>query len=135
MGYPNDLTPNALSRDKLLTRYSHTRRLLGKISDTRRLMVILPEDKRASTVELLSLWISKHHFTILDQAQLIGILDSNATLCRWARADYFVLLNFLQDQFRATYQIVARQIKAAKKTSATSSMHTFITIWKSAWCP
>ena len=115
VGYPNDLTPDALSRDKLLTRYSHTRRLLGKISDTRRLMIILPDDKRASTIELLSLWILKHHFTILELAQLIGILDSNATLCRWARADYFVLLNCLRDQLRTTYQIAARQIKAAKK--------------------
>jgi hypothetical protein len=133
VGYPNDLTPGALSWDKLLTRYSHTRRLLGKISDTRRLMVILLEDKRASTVELLRIWISKHHFTILDQAQLIGILDSNATLCRWARADYFVLLNCLRDQLRATYQLAARQIKAAKKyhlLKARLPHH-----WKSAWGP
>jgi hypothetical protein len=62
-----------------------------------------------------SLWILKHHFTILELAQLIGILDSNATLCRWARADYFVLLNCLRDELRATYQIAALQIKAAKK--------------------
>ena len=42
LGYPNTLTPDPLSRDKLHTTYNHQRRLLGKDVDSRRLMVSLP---------------------------------------------------------------------------------------------
>jgi hypothetical protein len=115
LGYPNPLTPDPLSRDKLHTTYDHLRRLLGKDVDSRRLMVSLPPDKRADTINLLRLWIPRHHFTILELAQLIGVLENNATLCRWAKSDYFVLLNCLRTQLRATYHIVVRQVKSAKK--------------------
>jgi hypothetical protein len=116
LGYPNQLTPDPLSRDKLhTTPYNHLRRLLGKDVDSRRLMVSLPLDKRADTINLLRLWIPRHHSTILELAQLIGVLENNATLCRWAKADYFNLLNCLRTQLRATYHIVVRQVKSAKK--------------------
>ena len=107
-----------LKTSSLLDIATHARRLLGKISDTRRLMIILPDDKRASTIELLSLWILKHHFTILELAQLIGILDSNATLalpmgtsrlfCSSGELSSGPTPNHLPD-------CAARQIKAAKK--------------------
>ena len=115
LGYPNPLTPDPLSRDKLHTTYNHLRRLLGKDVDSRRLMVSLPPDKRTDTIHLLRSWLPRHHFTILELAQLIGILENNATLCRWAKADYFILLNCLRTQLRATYHIVVRQVKSARK--------------------
>ena len=115
LGYPYSLTPDPLSRDKLHTTYNHLRRLLGKDVDSRCLMVSLPDDKHSDTIQLLRAWISRHHFTILELAQLIGILENNATLCRWANADYFVLLSCLRTQLRATYHIVVRQVKSAKK--------------------
>lgn len=115
LGYPTTLTPDPLSRDKLHTTYSHQRRLLGKDVDSRRLMVSLPSDKRQATLTLLHEWLQKHHFTILELAKLIGIMESNATLCRWAKADYFVLLNCLRTQLRTTYHVVVRKVKATKK--------------------
>jgi hypothetical protein len=115
LGYPSPLTPDPLSRDKLHTRYDHHRRLLGKNVDSRRLMVSLPADKRQATIALLQSWTLKQTFTILDLAKLVGILDSNATMCRWAKADYYVLLNCLRTQLRLTYHVAVRRVRSSKK--------------------
>jgi hypothetical protein len=114
LGTPNHLTIDALSREKLTTLYSHQRRILGKLIDSRRLMVILPEDKRATIVDLLHTWLNKKSFLILEGAQLIGILDNISTMCRWGRTLYFAILNTFRATVAARYQILRRHLVKSK---------------------
>ena len=110
LGTPNHLTVDALSREKLLTRYTHHRRILGKIVDSRRLMVILPDDKRTAIVDLLATWLGRTSFLVLEGAQLIGRLDNISTMCRWGRAQYFAILNTFRSAVRARYEILRRHM-------------------------
>jgi hypothetical protein len=116
LGTPNDLTIDALSREKLSTLYTHQRRVLGKIIDSRRLMVILPDDKRSSIIELFYKWMHMRTFLILEGAQLIGTLDNISTMCRWGRTQYFAILNTFRKIVTARYQILRRHMVKSKNT-------------------
>lgn len=87
-GFPEEeIRRISLSMDKYFQAKCSTRKLqLGLVVDTHLMTVELPEEKRAKIVEQLDHWHEKRKsFTVLQAAQLLGIIEHTAMVTPWIR--------------------------------------------------
>lgn len=108
LGFPNDLVPNALSKDKLVTLYTHQRDWLGRAWDTRALTVGVIEYKRQQLADLLSHYTTSTKVTIKDLAVLLGTLEHHTRYAPRFRPWLFNVQNELRDEVKRRYSIALR---------------------------
>ena len=121
LGNPLDLrVPSPLSTDKFEATYTHERRLVGRRFNSRTLSVGLLPYKRSQLVDLLRLWDTKKDFSLLELAQLLGILENHTRYARWARCWYFALQNSARRALYARYHILHRKFALGKRRRSLS---------------
>ena len=109
LGWPgNPCVPTPLSDDKLVTAYNHTRRLVGRHFDSRRLTVGMLPYKRDQLTQLLSSWLSRKTFDLLELSSLLGLLDNHTKYARWARCWYYFLQASMRRGLIARYHVLRR---------------------------
>jgi hypothetical protein len=95
LGFPDPFQQDPLSHEKLEMHLTHLRNPVGRAIDTRRLTVAMTLAKRDILVAQLSLWLRKATFSLLEIAQLYGLLSDAARVCRWVWPRFFALRNAL----------------------------------------
>jgi hypothetical protein len=118
LGFPSPEVPNALSTDKLDTRYNHERKELGTMIDTRRLEVVTLASKRAQMVATLASFLLLESFNLRDISSLHGSLESLTRYIKWARPLFFALQNAIRLQLTARYHILKRLYNASGRASS-----------------
>ena len=108
LGYPCDEAPNPLSLDKLDTRYTYERKIVGLWINSRQLAVGILDYKRDEVLIILAEWIARDKFTIREAAELHGTLQSITRYTRHARALFFTLQNVFRDILKKRYYILKR---------------------------
>lgn len=112
-GWPtNPLVPSPLSMDKLETDYNHLRKMVGRLFNSRTLTVGMLPYKREQLLQLLTTWVTKPKYTLLEIATLLGILENHTRYARWARCWYFALQNTVRRHLDKRYYALKR-IKSA----------------------
>ena len=109
LGWPgNPCVPTPLSDDKLVTTYNHLRRMVGRHFDSRRLTVGMLPYKRDQLIELLSSWLVRKDFDLLELSGLLGLLDNHTKYARWARCWYYFLQASMRRGLLARYHVLQR---------------------------
>jgi hypothetical protein len=109
LGWPDPArVPTPLSMEKLETLYNHQRRMVGRFFDSRRLTVGMVAYKKDNLMELLTVWLSKESYDILEIARLLGVLHNHTKYARWARCWYFTLQNAIRSCLTQRYHVVLR---------------------------
>ena len=104
LGYPDPLRgPDAISRDKLVTVYNWTRVFLGFLFNSRKMTMGLTSDRTDILIELLTRWLAKNAFTLLEAAKLLGMLQHATRVNRWVRPYFFALQNAIRQEIRKRY--------------------------------
>jgi hypothetical protein len=100
LGFPDPFHQDPLSHEKLMMHLTHLRNPVGRAIDTRRLTVGMTLAKRDILIAQLFLWLDKRTFTLLEIAQLYGLLSDAAVVCRWIWPRFFALRNALNTAIR-----------------------------------
>jgi hypothetical protein len=103
LGEPQQHLPNPLSRIKFENKFSHQRRICGRMIDSRRLTVSLTPERREILVNELQTWLTKKRFVLLEAASLCGLLSDAAQINRWAWPLFYQLRNTLSEVIRARH--------------------------------
>lgn len=84
LGFPTPEVPNAQSKDRLDSWYGPKRKFVGCLFNTRRMTVDMPEYKRQELILQLEAWLIKPSFTLVEAAELPGILENHTRYAKWA---------------------------------------------------
>ena len=85
-GHPNPLQgPDAISRDKLVTMCNWMRIFLGFLFNSRKMTSGLSQEGTKKLIGLLTGWLARHSFTLLEAVQLLGMLQRAICINRWVR--------------------------------------------------
>ena len=93
LSHPTPQHGDPVSWDKFQATYSHRRKVTGFNINSRTLQVSLPDYKREHLQALLDKWLQRKTYTLLDAAELLGLLNNLSSICRWMRPRYFALQN------------------------------------------
>jgi hypothetical protein len=104
LGYPDPRVPKPLRQDKLNTKYSHQRRIVGYQVDSRTMTVGLLPSKREEAVRQLSNWLDKTEFILGEAAILDGMIDSMARYNRWGRTYLTALQHEIRQSLTTRYR-------------------------------
>ena len=104
----NPLVPTPLSAEKFEAFYNHRRKLVGRLFDSRALTVGMLPYKRDQLRDLLTSWVSRTSYELLDIASLLGILENHTRYARWARCWYFSLQNAARRALFQRHKIISR---------------------------
>jgi hypothetical protein len=118
LGFPRPELPNALSTEKLDTRYNHQRKALGNLVDTRRMEVAVLAIKRTQMIALLEEWTQKIAFSLREISSLHGSLESLTRHIKWARPLFFALQNAIRFELRRRYHILKRRYGTSKRIAS-----------------
>jgi outer membrane protein W len=77
-----------VSWEKFEAKLTHRRKAKGFIADTRRMDVSIPDYNRDQVVELLALWTHKESYTLLEAAELLGLLNNISKICPTLQTSY-----------------------------------------------
>ena len=116
LGYPSALAPNALSLDKLDTRYTHQRQMVGLLVDSRRMSVGLLDHKRDETLAKLTDWLQRDRYSIREASEIHGTLESVTRYTRWGRALFFTLQNTFRHALQTQYHRVKRYYERSRQS-------------------
>jgi len=110
LGFPSTppVVPSPLSAEKFEAYYNHQRKLVGRRFNSRTLSVGLLDYKRERLITLLSVWISKGRYDLLEISHLLGTLENHTRYARWARCWYFTLQNAVRRILFQRFKIVDR---------------------------
>ncbi len=73
--------------------YSGKRKVTGFIVNSQSLEVSLPNYKQEQLQATLAIWLKQKNYSLLEAAELLGLLNNLSGICRWMRPHYFVLQN------------------------------------------
>ena len=124
LGYPLPGVPPAVAFDKLITLYSHLRKINGFMLDTRALTVDILDYKRDQVIEQLVRWTMMVHFTLREAAQIVGMLESLSRYTRWGRAWFFAFQNLMRDIITDRYYVARRIVERSGKRRKYEAMLT-----------
>ncbi len=131
LGYPADNVPDPQSKDKLETLYGYSRKFVGRQWNTRTMTVGMPEYKRLELIQRLDQWLLQSKFTLVEAAELTGILENHTRYAKWARAWFFAIQNDFRDKFKKAYYAAARvfdKLAPAKQRQYTRELPQ--ALWK-----
>ena len=114
LGFPSPNVPDPQSKDKLNATYSHTRKFVGRAWNTRTLRVGMLDYKRLELIDRFKVWVAKPKFTLVEAAELQGILENHTRYAKWARAWFFAIQNAFRRHFTAMYFITKRRFAKMK---------------------
>jgi hypothetical protein len=93
-----------VSWDKFVAKLTYQRKAKGFIVDTRQMEVSIPDYKQDQVVELLATWTTKESYTtLLEAAELLGLLNNLSEICRWARPRYYALQSAIRLALQSHY--------------------------------
>jgi hypothetical protein len=122
LGFPDHRQPDGFSNDKLLTTYTHRRRMLGRLVDTRRMTVSLPDDRRASILADLDRWLASPDFTLLELSSIFGSVSSLCDIAKWGKPYLYTLQNLLARAIQAAYRKHCTQKRLGHLQAAYTSV-------------
>ena len=109
LGFPQDNTPDALSREKFCGQYTHARKSIGQQIDSRQLTVTLTQEKKETLLEMLRDWTTDvKDFNLREIASLHGSLESATRFTPWARPLFFHTQNTISITLNQRYHILKR---------------------------
>lgn len=116
-----------LSMDKYYHATCSTRKeQLGLIVDTHLMIVELPETKRAKILEKIAHWHSgRKSFTVLQAAQLLGILEHAATIAPWLKYMFDCLRHSLLQALRKKHKQIIQE-QTPRRISYSSLLQRFL---------
>jgi hypothetical protein len=103
LGHPGPNHRDPVSWEKFVAKLTHRRKAKGFIVDTRRMEVSIPDYKQDQVVELLATWTTKESYTLLEAAELLGLLNNLSEICRWARPRYYALQSAMRLALQSRY--------------------------------
>ena len=105
VGFPDPRQPADNSREKIETTIGHIRKVTGTMVNAQSMMIWQPDYKREHLVTTLAKWIAppRYSFTILQAAELNGLLIDASRCCRWGRALVIILQNTLRAILKQRY--------------------------------
>ena len=106
VGYPDGRIPDPISWDKFESVHGHLRRVVGWEFNSRNLSFSLPADKRRSITDILAQWLPRTQCTLLEAAELHGILTDASRASRTGRASFFSFQNAMRRAIRQRYHQV-----------------------------
>ena len=110
LGWPtNGLVPSPLSSEKFEAWHSHERKLVGRLFNSRTLTVGMLDYKKQQLSDLLSQWLTRKSYELLDIAHLLGVLENHTKYARWARCWYFNLQNNVRRILHQRHEILLRR--------------------------
>ena len=127
VGFPDSRQPDAYSREKFETSIGHIRKVTGTMVNSRSMMIWQPDYKRKHLVTTLAKWIASPRlsFTILQAAELNGLLIDASRCCRWGRALFIILQNTLRNLLKQHYaQHLGYKDRASKRAYSLISRNT-----------
>ena len=108
LGEPTPYIQNPLSLPKFINLHSGMRQIVGRYWDTRRLSVGMLAHKRDELISRLNDWLPKERFSLLEAAELLGVLENHTRYCRWARPWFYALQNRMRDLLDRLYFVQKR---------------------------
>jgi len=129
IGFPQQCIPNPLSVDKFENHISYRGVHLGRTYNTRMMQVGMVPEKRTILLALLAHWCSLSTFTLLEAAQLSGILENHTRFVTRIRPWFFRLQNVIRAQFRSLYYWEKRRLSYQDQCK-TCEQGLPPTIWK-----
>jgi hypothetical protein len=96
VGYPDGRIPDPISWDKFESVHGHLRRVVGWEFNSRDLNFSLPADKRKTITDTLASWLNRTQCTLLEAAELHGILTDASRASRSGRASFFSFQNAMR---------------------------------------
>ena len=96
VGYPDGRIPDPISWDKFESVHGHLRRVVGWEFNSRDLKFSLPADKRKTITDTLATWLNRPQCTLLEAAELHGILTDASRASRSGRASFFSFQNAMR---------------------------------------
>lgn len=110
VGFPGMYIPDLLSKDKLVTFYTHQRQMVGRHWDTRTMQVGMLPAKREMLITLVREWVAPGKtFSILEAAILLGQLENHTRFVRWAKIWMAPLYNAFRSLFHRCYHAMRRR--------------------------
>ena len=124
LGRPDDpRVPSPLSNDKFESSYTHLRKCVGRRFNSRTMTVGLMPYKREQLLAILTEWLTKPTFDLLEIARLLGILENHTRYARWARCWFFSLQNMVRRVLVLRYRVMARKFPLqARRVQYTHSL-------------
>ena len=112
LGFPSAVVPDHLSKDKLVALYGFLRKYVGRQWNTRRLVIGMPPYKRLELIERLEHWIAQQSFTLVEAAEIQGILENHTRCVKWARVWFLAIQADFRQRFGKLFFIAERRYKA-----------------------